>query len=704
MSDRVKANPGNPLLDIEQVLEVLRRRLPQCRERLLLDQADLLDVRHQGGGGECAVGLKLRFTERAGGGYLSQPVTIYRRTGDMMSADGLEERYRRVDERVLDAAFVELPELDAVLYPFPIDPYLPGLLEAFDRGYVRSALRTCLDSEVQSVKTRLMSYTIGARATLELRVRSADEERLVVGKLNASRPLAEMMANNWAVFETTHDRFGQSRPLGVVQSINMSLQSWIDGQRLNEFVEDREFGDYLEQIGRAAAVLHRQSLPLTKTRDVARETKSLKRRFDILREFHAEPDAIEDLEKRLNGGIERGLRITAPIHGDFHHANVLVADGRVQLIDFDEMGLGDPMLDVARFVVSLALPSLRVFGDLRLSDLAAERVLASYAETSPIDERRLAIFQTLACVTSAATTFRLQRPNWRDDMALLVEWARQQMDLAEAKPVKRQKQPVGPIDAAFWLAQPAYVSLTIKPYAWSSRQAEIGEVELQDIQNSNGKVTARYRLRLITEGERSSLSLRALARDRLQVRALQRPLDAARAASPLWLELPEIWGGVQPLDAMFYTVPLGKRMSDPAAWAPGAASRLASALAELENLEIECARSRSLTRSLEHLGLNEARMSCLGPMPDLRSPTLVGIDLGHLVDTGQRIGITRPDALIRAHPLLAVGRIAAEMATLDAATADGFRRAYLEATGRNADDLAKFEAIFRERACANLEC
>jgi Ser/Thr protein kinase RdoA (MazF antagonist) len=696
MSGRLAEQTRNPLLDVACVMETLRRRLPECRTGLRLDGADLLDVRYLEGGRECAVGYRLRFTSLSGGGLSSQPVTLYRRDGRFFDTSRVADGYARVEERVLDAPLVDLPELGAVLRPFPIDPSLPGLLDAHDRGFMKTALRTCLDGRIRSVKVRLMSYTIGARATLQLRLRHDDREERIVGKLNASRPLAETMAGNWALFKRTHEAFGQSRPLGVVQSINLSLQSWIDGARLNEFVEDPAFAGYLEQIGRAAATLHRQSLPLTRVCDAAREMKSLERRFAILSEFHAERGRTSELKRRLLAAIDGELRTCAPVHGDFHHANVLVAGDRAHLIDFDEMGMGDPMLDVGRFVVSLALPSLRVFGDLRLCDLAAARMLGAYAEAAPVDQRRLALCESLAYVTSAATTFRLQRQSWQQDMALLVERAQQRLERACAAPRKASELPVSTPDTEFWLGEPDYVALTLKPYAWLNRRAEVVHVRPLDLQVGNGKIKGRYHVRLEGPGERSTLSLRVLANDHLQPRALQCTLLAMRTAGPIRLELPEVWGTVQPLGAVFYTIPHGPRLSTVIAERPELAEHLALALADLQRLAVDCGRSRSLAGALRQLAAGRSGREEFERFADERVPTLAGVDLDHLTDMKDRIGLTRPDALAMAHPLLAAGRLAAAIDAADAGAADRFRRCYIEATGRPPDDLARFESMYRE--------
>jgi hypothetical protein len=169
-----------------------------------------------------------------------------------------------------------------------------------------------------------------------------------------------------------------------------------------------------------------------------------------------------------------------------------------------------------------------------------------------------------------------------------------------------------------------------------------------------------------------------------------------RTAGPIRLELPEVWGAVQPLGAVFYTIPHGRRLSTVIAERPELAERLALALADLQRLAVDCGRSRSLAGALRQLAAGPSGREGFERFSDERVPTLAGVDLDHLTDMEDRIGLTRPDALAMAHPLLAAGRLAAAIAAADAGAADRFRRCYIEATGRPPDDLAWFESMYRE--------
>ena len=66
----------------------------------------------------------------------------------------------------------------------------------------------------------------------------------------------------------------------------------------------------------------------------------------------------EAIVAALRACIESGAQASVetprvPIHGDFQVEQLLVRDGRLTAVDFDDLAQGDPLQDVAEFVASL---------------------------------------------------------------------------------------------------------------------------------------------------------------------------------------------------------------------------------------------------------------------------------------------------------------------------------------------------------------
>ena len=112
--------------------------------------------------------------------------------------------------------------------------------------------------------------------------------------------------------------------------------------------------------------------------------------------------AADRITRRLSElSPELGAETGRPIHKDFHHQHVFVAE-RASVIDFDEVCLGDPNFDLGHFCAYLALLSCRV--PARVATLARRRdeFLTSYDRRAGWRrDGRLAAFYAYTCLKIA---------------------------------------------------------------------------------------------------------------------------------------------------------------------------------------------------------------------------------------------------------------------------------------------------------------
>ncbi len=110
---------------------------------------------------------------------------------------------------------------------------------------------------------------------------------------------------------------------------------------------------------------------------------------------------------------------TCLAHNDFYDDQMLVlSDGRVALVDFEETGPGDPMLDVGNF-----LAHLRIQAGLGRSDAAA-RARAYHDRIRPValdrfkwDTRELDLREAVCLFRICTSTVRNIRPDWDGRLA-----------------------------------------------------------------------------------------------------------------------------------------------------------------------------------------------------------------------------------------------------------------------------------------------
>lgn len=128
------------------------------------------------------------------------------------------------------------------------------------------------------------------------------------------------------------------------------------------------------------------------------------------------PDVAPDAE-RVRAEIERLAQrdavVSSVVHGDLYEAQIFVGDGfELGLIDLDDVGRGDPVLDAANFCAHLLALALVVPSASDL--LVAYRRLVRPAFTRALDvpPNALAWREALCMLLLAAGPFRVLDPAW----------------------------------------------------------------------------------------------------------------------------------------------------------------------------------------------------------------------------------------------------------------------------------------------------
>ena len=114
----------------------------------------------------------------------------------------------------------------------------------------------------------------------------------------------------------------------------------------------------------------------------------------------------------------------ALLHGDFYYDQVLLRHERACFLDLDELGVGDPVRDVANFCAHLRL--LEVRGEISVADPVCERFVETYQSAAGrrIPRSRLAWHSSAALLKLAVLPFRRLDPEWPRQLKLILELAR----------------------------------------------------------------------------------------------------------------------------------------------------------------------------------------------------------------------------------------------------------------------------------------
>ncbi|HVS03969.1 MAG TPA: aminoglycoside phosphotransferase family protein [Thermoanaerobaculia bacterium] len=632
-----------------------------------------------------------------------------------------------------------IPDLGIAAYAFPLDPELTSLVDVTDPLAMRVAVNELWRRrgvKVRRVRVETLAYTPGSRAALRYEVLSESRDnglpeiRHLVGKLQQRKSPATLFAGHWAVWRATAGRIRLAPPVGYLATFGMSLQEVVRGTRLSDVTEHGALVKGVRQAARAIATVHSLDLPLLATRGADKEVRSVRRWIDVLRRIRPALDGrLERLEARLVAELEARVRKVAPMHSDFHLANVLVDAEGVVLIDWDQVAVGDPASDVGRFLGALRVSALRATGRIDGYAELGEAFLTAYLATRPEEERQIQLFEACGLVVAAASPFRLQRRGWEDGADAMVGEAERLL----AQSVRRPAAPPAAASRSLpeaarirWALDPVYAQALLVPLARTAHgdDLEIYRCRPERVSAEGNRLRVRWRLSGLRGEERwkgtcEGIALSPEARSGV-LRRLAALLEALGDSADALL-LPRPLGFLEPL---------GLAVFEPSWPAPPAPLALASSAGHVERAlgrglgvvqtaAVDLGRSRTADRelrtvsrrlaTLEEAGLSAATrcarllaavVELLGAAaPAAPAPMLRGLHLRELQQAGERIGVlAMRDVVAGPRPVTVAGLLAELNAAVDDAdarreAAAGLRSGWLAATGAQPDELRPFEAL-----------
>jgi ABC-type multidrug transport system ATPase subunit len=314
--------------------------------------------------------------------------------GADLAASARKPRYlelaRRVDGRSPAAEPLRYDaEADAIVTWLPLDPRLPGLAE---KG--RELARRLREAGATSIECNgdpaLVGYKPRGRAVLRLR-------RHVLKAYGRARQYESALAGLMAA--STSDVLRTGRFEAALPELRLTAQRCVAGTR-PEAAGDvaGESGELLAALQSAFAGPVHAVAPEHHLAAAARKAAVVGAVLPALR------SRLETLLGLLSRELPVGLPL-APAHGDFHVDQLLVADGGLAVVDFDQMCLAPPALDLAAYAADVVRgrPS-----DLDSVHAVLDQLLEGYGRRPEALDWYLAA----AILGRAAHPFQRQVPSW----------------------------------------------------------------------------------------------------------------------------------------------------------------------------------------------------------------------------------------------------------------------------------------------------
>ncbi len=270
--------------------------------------------------------------------------------------------------------FAHLPAAQLIVWAFPNDPALPHLAQMNDCQQVKAHLpygalpkNMQTAASIQRIESEVIHYYPEERCTSRytlyadkpLGADSGQPEKCVLfGKTfkdESGEAIYRRLCEAWQYTQANPGRFRVAQALGYAAQTHTVWLRAESGLPLAKIINAGNAASHLASVAKGLVALQQSDLPTTGALSMAEQLEEIGDKVQKL--AHALPDLAPTLHRRLADLCKDGQRLSPIqprlIHGDFHIRQLLADHGEIVFLDFDEFALGDPLRDVANFVVDL---------------------------------------------------------------------------------------------------------------------------------------------------------------------------------------------------------------------------------------------------------------------------------------------------------------------------------------------------------------
>jgi len=303
-----------------------------------------------------------------------------------------------------------------------LDPDISTLATVLDPEELGKQLRRLPLSQrwnaLQDVRIQVLNWHSTKRCTFEIVLRTD-----LVGKVYAKdRPgVYQVMEGLTRAGFGPEAEFSIPEPVAYLPSLRLLLQERVEGmpaRLIFRFGDERQRAAAAERCAQWLARFHAVAPPSGPILNVEEILKRSERKGDLVsKEGGALAARSEWLLERLRAAA--AALGTVPMcagHGDYCANQVVLAEARTVVLDWDVCDVADPAHDVARFIIGLERQGLKELGSISALDGAAEVFLKTYLASGghPQVRRHLPFYRAVCCLRSAAWDVRKKDFQWRE--------------------------------------------------------------------------------------------------------------------------------------------------------------------------------------------------------------------------------------------------------------------------------------------------
>ena len=264
-----------------------------------------------------------------------------------------------------------------------------------------------LSGDMSVKDIRIKSYKPEHRCLIEYRIRKktvSEENTIIYGKVCRTLKDAEFLFNTTRFFynvlpENQLALFSFITEPLLVRKLNAVFFAHIPGREFFLLLKEKVSRNALEKIGLGLKTFHESGFQCKKRHIWEDEMKVLERWIKPV--TNTFPIVKQDLNSLFDYLKDRGSTIEAgnlvPVHRDFYDKQILVNGNTIAFLDFDNVSMGDPAIDIGNFLAHLYLRMVQIGEDTACFNQFGTIFLKAYA---PPSEKEFSSRITLYTVTS----------------------------------------------------------------------------------------------------------------------------------------------------------------------------------------------------------------------------------------------------------------------------------------------------------------
>ena len=386
---------------------------------------------------------QIHFTETLSGKTGKQIVYAKAFCGGRSLAEYEKLQQLKVPEPASSQNMIHLAEFDMILWVFPHDPALPHLPEVMEPERVIKALPLSqlpsgfdLLGQPSRVNTTVVHYRPECRCTIRYDLQWEQPRQpkalTLFGKTfrnGEGKVIYQRMQYLWDAFQKNPSGIRVAQPLAYDPSLKTIWQIGARGIPLHQIIDSNNYHRYIRSVARGLAALHQSDLksPLTLSlQDHLEEAR--KKSTKLTQWFPSLHKIFRSLMQQLE--VSETQWTTIPfrlIYGDFHIKQLLGDGDDVVFFDFDEFAQGDPMQDLANFIVDLHFHGFPP----TLVQKMGRTLVNAYRSFVPWDVsvKRISWHAGIQFTNKAYRSYIQRKPSLDEEMKLLVKFIDHEMIL-----------------------------------------------------------------------------------------------------------------------------------------------------------------------------------------------------------------------------------------------------------------------------------